>query len=108
MSKERARRREEREREVAAAAAARAAAAEQATRRRRRRQMLLGWIPRPAPAPSGTLAARRQRRIGLVLAGVFTLNVLVLFASGSWALPAVVLLLSILLTPVATLLISQK
>ena len=108
MSKERARRREEREREVAAAAAVRAAAAERTARRERRRQVLLGWIPRPAPAPSGTLAARRRRRIGLVLAGVLTLNLLVLFAAGSWALPTVVLLLSILLTPVATLLISQK
>ena len=108
MSKERARRREEREREAAAAAAERAAEAERAARRERRRRLLVGWVPTPAPAPSGTLAAKRRRSIGLVLTGVFALNVLVFLASDGWELRTVVLLLSVLLTPVATLLISQK
>lgn len=107
MSKERARRREEREREVAAAAAERAAEAERAAQRQRRRRRLLAWVPRQAPTPSGTLAARAQRRVGLLLAGVFTLNALVVLASDGWALPSVVLLLSVLLTPIATLLITQ-
>jgi hypothetical protein len=108
MSKERARRREERERELAQAAAARAAEAERAARRDRRRQALFGWIPRPASAPSGSLAARRRRNIGLVLAGVFALNFIVFFGSDGWELRSLVLLLSVFLTPVATLLISQK
>ena len=108
MSKERARRREEREREAAQVAAVRAAEAERAARRDHRRQTLLGWIPRPAPAPSGSLAARRRRNIGLVLAGVFALNFIVFLGSDGWELRSLVLLLSVLLTPVATLLISQK
>ncbi|CAN5320329.1 hypothetical protein BH09ACT12_BH09ACT12_03250 [soil metagenome] len=108
MSKERAQRRAEREREAAQAAAVRAAEAERVARRDRRRQLLVGWIPRPAPAPSGSLAARRRRDIGLVLTGVFALNVLVLLASDGWELRSLVLLLSVLLTPVALLLISQK
>ncbi len=108
MSKERARLREERERQATLAAATRAAEAQKAAQRERRRQVLLGWVPRPAPAPSGTLAARRRRDIGLVLTAVFALNLLVFLASDGWALRTVVLLLSVLLTPVATLLISQK
>ena len=108
MSKERARRREEREREVAQAAAARVAQAERDARRDQLRETLFGWIPRPAPVPSGTLAARRRRSIGLVLVGVFALNVIVFLGSDGWELRSLVLLLSILLTPVATLLISQK
>lgn len=107
MSKERARRREERERELAAAAAARAAEAERAAARARRREALLGWVPRPAPVPSGSLAARRRRDVGLVLTGVLVLNVLVLLATDGWELPVVVLLLSMLLTPIATLLITR-
>ncbi len=108
MSKERAHRRAERERAVAEAAAARVAQAERDARRERLRHTLVGWIPRPAPAPSGTLAARRRRQIGMVLAGVFALNVIVFFSSEGWELRTLVLLLSVLLTPVATLLISQK
>lgn len=108
MSKERARRREERERELARAAAERAAEAERAARRARLRHRLVGWVPRPAPRVSGTLAARRRRDVGLVLVGVLALNALVLLASDGWGLPTVVLLLSVLLTPVATLLITQS
>ncbi len=108
MSKERARRREEREREVARASAARVAQAEREARRERLRQGLIGWVPRPTQAPSGTLAARRRRHVGLVLTGVFALNVIIFLGSDRWELRSLVLLLSILLTPVATLLISQK
>ncbi len=108
MSKERALRRAERERVAQELAAKRAAEAEAAARRARLKHRLVGWIPRPAPTPSGTLAARRRRDIGLVLVGVFALNVLVFLAADGWALRSVVLLLSVLLTPVATLLISQK
>ncbi|MGA8847807.1 MAG: hypothetical protein WB471_14425 [Nocardioides sp.] len=108
MSKERARRREQREREVAQAAEARVAQAERDARRDQVRQSLVGWIPRPAPAPSGTLAERRRRQTGLVLAGMFALNVIVFLGSDGWELRSLVLLLSVLLTPVALLLISQK
>ena len=63
-------------------------------------------MPRPAPVPSGSIAARRRRHAGLLLAGVVAVNLLVLLASDGWALPTVVVLLSLLLTPVA-LLVSQ-
>jgi len=107
VSRERARRREERERQAAIAEAARAAAAEKAARSARRREVLTGWIPRPAPGPSGTLAARRRRNTGMVLTAVFGLNVVVFLASDGWELRSLVLLLSVLLTPVALLLITQ-
>lgn len=107
MSKERARRREERERQAAIAEAARVVAAQKAVRSARRREVLLGWIPRPAPGPSGTLAARRRRSTGMVLAAVFGLNLVVFLASDGWELRSLVLLLSVLLTPVALLLLTQ-
>ncbi len=108
MSKERARRREERERAVAAAAAERAAEAERQARREARRSSLTRWLPRTSSGQSGTLAARKRQQKGLVVAFVVAVNVLVWLGTDAWPLRALVLLLSVLVTPIVASLVSRK
>lgn len=105
---ERARKRAEREREAAAAAAVRAAAAEKEARRQQRVARLTGWLPRRRPGQSGTLAARRRKSAGLVLAFVFAVNLLFWLADDRWALRTLVLLLSLLATPIVLHLMSRR
>ncbi len=105
---ERARRRAEREREAAAAAAVRAAEAEKEARRRQRRDRLTGWLPRGRGAQSGTLAARRRHAAGMVVAFVLVVNLLFWLAGTGWAARALVLLLSILATPIVLHLMSRR
>ena len=105
---ERARLRAERERLAAEVAAERAAEAERAARRRERRDRLTGWIPQRRPGQSGTLAARRRKAGGLVLALVFAVNLMFWLASDGWAARALVLLLSLLATPIVLHLLSRK
>ncbi|MDQ4051686.1 MAG: hypothetical protein M3237_03170 [Actinomycetota bacterium] len=99
MSKERARRRAEREREAALRAAARAAEAERAERKKARKQALTGWVPTPAPRPTGALAERRRQQTGLLIAVLLTINVLVwvFFTDGSAR--AMVGVLTLLIAP---------
>lgn len=108
MSKERAKRRAERERLAAVAEAERQAEAERRARAAARRQRWFGWFPRAAPGQSGALARRRREQAGYFIAFVFTVNLLVFFASQDWALRALVLLLSILLGPIVVSFITRK
>ncbi len=62
----------------------------------------------PAPAPSGSIAARRRRDTSLFFCLVFAVNLLFFMASDGWALRALVLLLSVFLAPIVVLLISKK
>ncbi|GAA5151068.1 hypothetical protein GCM10023340_29330 [Nocardioides marinquilinus] len=105
---ERARRRAEREREAAAAAAVRAAEAEKVARRRRRVERLTGWLPRPHSRQSGTLAARRRHSAGLAIAFVLAVNLMFWLAGTGWAARALVLLLSLLATPIVLHLMSKR
>lgn len=105
---QRARRREERDRLAAAAAAEREATAARQARRDSRRETLTGWVPRPAPVESGTLAARRRQRNGLVVAFVIALNVLVWLGTTEWAARAFVLLLSVLVAPIVVSILNRK
>jgi hypothetical protein len=105
---ERAKRRAEREREAAAAAAVRAAEAEKEARRRARRDRLTGWVPRGRGAQTGTLAARRRHAGGMLVAFVLTVNLLFWLADDRWAVRALVLLLSILATPIVLHLMSRR
>ena len=105
---ERARRREERDRAVAVETAAREAAATRQARRDARRTALLGWVPRPAPVESGTLAAKRRQRTGLVVAFVLAVNVLVWLGTGEWAARVLVLLLSVLVAPIVLSILNRK
>lgn len=105
---QRARRRAERERLAAEAAALREAAAARQARRDARRDRLVGWVPRPAPVESGSLAARRRQRSGLVVAFVLTLNVLVWLGTTEWAARLLVALLSVLVAPVVVSVLNRK
>jgi hypothetical protein len=105
---QRARRREERELLAAQAAAARQAAAAKQARRDSRRTALLGWVPTPAPVESGTLAAKRRQRTGIVVALVLAVNVLVWLGTGEWAGRVLVLLLSVLVAPIVVSILNRK
>jgi Flp pilus assembly protein TadB len=108
VSRERALRRAERERHAAEQEASRAAEAERQARRDARRSRLTRWFPSPGPAADGVLAARRRQQTGLVVALVVTVNVLTLLGTGSWAPRVLVLLLSVLLTPIVLSLMSRR
>jgi Flp pilus assembly protein TadB len=105
---ERARRRDERDRVAAAATIERKAAAARQARRDRRRDRLTGWVPRPAPVESGTLAFRKRQRTGLIIAAVVSLNVLVVLGTDTWAPRVFFVLLCVLVAPIATFLINRK
>lgn len=105
---ERARRREERDRLAAIAAAEREEAAARQARRDARQQRLTGWVPRPAPVQSGTLAFRRRQRTGLIVAGVISLNVLMFLGTDTWAPRVFLLLLCALVAPIAVSLLNRK
>jgi sRNA-binding protein len=107
MSKERAQRRAEREREAAAAAAARAAEAERKARRDARKRALTRWIPKPRKRADGIIARRHQTRSALVLVSAFAINLLVWLASGDWAVRALALGLSLLITPIVLILLTS-
>jgi hypothetical protein len=100
MSKERARRREAREREAGIVAAARAAEAEKRERRDNRKRALTSRTPRRRSRPTGVLAARRRRRLGITVALVVALNVLVWVIFPGWPMRAMVLIVSLLVAPV--------
>ena len=99
MSKERAQRRAQREREAAVREAARAADAERAERKAARKQALTGWLPKPAPRPSGVLAERRRQQTGLMIAVLIALNVLVWVFFSDWAARAMIAVLTLLIAP---------
>jgi hypothetical protein len=108
MSKERARRRAEREAAAAALTAARAAEAERRRRRDARMQALTRWLPRRSGRPTGVLAERRRTRTRMLVVVVVVGNVLVWVASGDWALRAIALLLSLLVAPLAHILLTSR
>lgn len=103
MSKERQRRRAERERQKALAAAKRARAEARARRRRERAEAVKSKLPKRTRWAShqGRLADRRRRRIGLLFAAVFAVQVAVWLLSPSWSLRIGVLIVSLLAVPVA-------
>ncbi|GAB3428032.1 hypothetical protein [Flindersiella endophytica] len=110
MSKERQRRREARAAEVARAAAVRE---RRETRRRRRRERLAAltaWVPRPVRYRSqqGRLADRRRRRQGLLIAAFLVLQVVVFLLSQSWYLRFGVLVVSALVFPVLSALLTSR
>jgi Flp pilus assembly protein TadB len=100
VSKERARRRAEREREAAMRAAAGAAEAERAERRAARRKALTRWAPRRTPRPSGILAERRRRQVGVTVALLLAANLLVWVFVDDWAWRAMIAVVSPLAAPV--------
>jgi hypothetical protein len=112
VSKERARRRAQREREAAVLAAARAAEAERKERRDARVRVVASRLPQRSPqrrrGPSGVLAERRRRQTSLLVVAVVALNVLVWLASGDWAVRALAVLLSVLLAPLAHILMTSR
>jgi Flp pilus assembly protein TadB len=105
---QRARRREERDRLAAEAAASRQAVAAKQARRESRRTALVGWVPTPAPVESGSLAAKRRQRTGLVLAFVLAVNVLVWLGTGEWAARVLMLLLTVLVAPIVVSILNRK
>lgn len=105
---ERAKRRAERDRVAAIAAAEREAAAAKQARRDARRERLVGWVPRPAPVESGTLAFKKRQRTGLVIAGVIALNALVWLGTSEWAARVFFLLLCVLVAPIVVSLLNRK
>jgi hypothetical protein len=107
MSKERARRRAEREEAAAALAAARAAEAERRQRRDARTASLTRWLPRGRSGPSGVIAQRRRTQTRLLIVAVVALNVLVWLASGDWAVRALALMLTVLVAPLAHILMTK-
>jgi hypothetical protein len=99
MSKERARRREEREREAAIVRAARAREAEKRERRAARARVVQGIVPQRHSRQTGVLAERRRRQTGLTLALVVALNVLLWVFVADGPTRAMVLCVSLLITP---------
>ncbi len=93
---------------AAEVAAERAAEAEKAARRRQRRDRLTGWLPRPAAGQSGTLAARRRRAAGWCWRSCSPSTCSFWLAATGWAARALVLLLSLLATPIVLHLMSRK
>lgn len=108
MSKERARRRAEREREAAVLAAARAAEAERKERRDARRRVVTSRLPRRRTGPSGAIAERRRTQTRLLVVGAVVVNVLVWIAAGDWALSFFALLITLLIAPVAHILMTKN
>ena len=108
MSKERARRREAREREAAIVAAARAAEAEKRERRDVRKRALASRSPRRRSRPTGVLAARKRRRLGVTVALVVAVNVLVWVIFPGWPMRAMVLIVSLLVAPVLLAMTSRR
>jgi hypothetical protein len=108
MSKERARRREEREREAAVVAAARAAEAERNERRTARKRVLTRWLPKQRRGPSGVIAERHRKQTSLLIVFAIVLNVLVWLASGDWAVRVFALLITLLVVPVAQILMTKN
>jgi hypothetical protein len=107
MSKERARRRAEREREAAILAAARAAEQERKERRDARVRAVTSRLPKRRRGPSGVIAARHRRNTGLLVVGVFVVNVMVWLASGDWAVRVFALVLTLLIAPIAQILLTR-
>lgn len=108
MSKERAQRRAEREREAAAVAAARAAEAERRERREARMRALTSRLPTARRGPSGVLAERHRRRTGLLVVAVIAVNVIVWLASSDGMVRFLALVLSLLIAPIVSILMSRK
>ena len=108
MSKERARRRAVREREAGIVAAARAAEAEKRERRNGRKRALTSRAPRRRSRQTGVLAARRRRRLGIIVAIVVALNVLVWVIFPGWPMRTMVLIVSLLVTPVLHAITSRR
>ena len=112
MSKERAQRRAEREREAAIQAAARAAEAERKERRESRKRALTRWLPQRMTqkrrGPSGVIAERHRKQTSMLIVAAIVVNVLVWLASGDWALRVFALLITLLVVPVAQILLTKN
>ena len=108
MSKQRARRREEREREAAIVRAARAREAERRERRTARARALTALAPRRHSRPTGILAERRRRQVGLTVAVLVAINVLVWVFVPGWPTRTMVLCVSLLAAPVLHTLLFRR
>ena len=108
MSKERARRRAEREREAALLAAAKAAETERRERRDALRRVVTSRLPKRSASPAGVIAERRRTQTRLLVAGAVAVNVLVWLAAGDWALSFFALLITLLIAPVAHILMTKN
>ena len=101
MSKERALRRARREAEAAQRAAERERQAAAQARSRARRERWLGWLPRRTRTrvQGGLLAARRRRRVGMLVVSFLVVQFLTWVSTPDWGLRAAVLLVSVLAVP---------
>ncbi len=108
MSKERAQRRAEREAAAAARDAERAAATERRARRDARKERLTGWVPKPAARPTGLLAEKRRRQVGMTFAVLVALNLLVFAFSRDWYLTGFTLVASVLGAPIVHMILTRK
>lgn len=108
MSKERARRRAERGAEAARAAEDRARQAAVAARRQGRRDAVTRLLPlrRWRPAATGLLAAKRRRRIGLLVTGFLLVQFICWVSTPDWGVRVAVLVVSLFALPVVTVLAS--
>ncbi|WP_139981028.1 hypothetical protein [Nocardioides litoris] len=107
---ERARRRAQRERVAAAEAEARRVEAERRARRAARRELLTRWLPARGRSGSqtGRLAVRRRQQTVLLVSAVVALNVLLWLGTSDPAARALLVLLSLLVTPIALHLVTRK
>ena len=112
MSKERAQRRAEREREAAVVAAARAAEAQKLVRRQERsearKRALTSWLPKSRRQPSGVIAERQRTQTRLLVVAALILNAIVWLGTGDWAVRVFALLVTLLVVPVAQILMTKK
>ena len=108
MSKERAQRRAEREREAAVVAAARAAEAERKERKDARKRALTSRLPQSRRGPSGVIAERRRTQTRLLLVAALIVNAIVWLGTDDWAVRVFALLVTLLVVPVAQILMTKK
>ena len=108
MSKERARRREEREREAAILAAARAAEAERKERSEARKRALTRWLPQRRRGTTGVIAERQRTQTRLLVVGALLVNAIVWIGSSDWTVRVFALLVTLLIVPVAQILMTKK
>lgn len=109
MSKERATRRAARETAAAARAEQRDRELARATRHDFRKAAIAKRLRRPATGStqvSGTLAAKRRRRVGLLMVGFFVLQLLTWVATPDWGTRLAILVASLFAVPVVMVMTS--
>lgn len=108
MSKERAQRRAEREREAAVLAAAKAAEAERRERREARKRAVTSRLPKSRRGPTGVIAERHRTQTRLLVVAALIINAIVWLGTDDWAVRVFALLVTLLVLPVAQILMTKK